>query len=106
VFVCCVCCILSGRGLCDELFSRPEESYRLWRVVICKHETSCDEEAIIIINNIIYNYTMYTLIAKCTLYKYSKELRKRFKLFHVAALKTKKLLYNSVSLLLPSKHFS
>jgi hypothetical protein len=24
--VCCVCCVLSGRGLCDELISRPEES--------------------------------------------------------------------------------
>jgi len=27
--VCCECCVLSGRGLCDELTSRPEESYRL-----------------------------------------------------------------------------
>jgi hypothetical protein len=26
MFVCCVCCILSGRGLCDELITRPEES--------------------------------------------------------------------------------
>jgi len=25
--------VLSGRGLCDELITRPEESYRLWRVV-------------------------------------------------------------------------
>jgi hypothetical protein len=30
--VCCECCVLSGRGLCDELVPRPEESYRLWRV--------------------------------------------------------------------------
>jgi len=30
---------LSGRGLCDELITRPEESYRLWRVV-CDLETS------------------------------------------------------------------
>jgi len=30
--VSCECCELSGRGLCDELFSRPEESYRLWCV--------------------------------------------------------------------------
>jgi len=28
-FVCCECCVLSGRGLCDELITRPEESYRL-----------------------------------------------------------------------------
>ena len=31
--VCCECCVLSGRGLCDELITRPEESYRLWCVV-------------------------------------------------------------------------
>jgi len=31
--VCCECCMLSGRGLCDELITRPEESYRLWCVV-------------------------------------------------------------------------
>jgi hypothetical protein len=46
MFVCCVCCVLSGRGLCDELITRPEESYRLWRVVVCDHETSWYEEAI------------------------------------------------------------
>jgi hypothetical protein len=28
--VCCECCMLSGRGLCDELITRPEEPYRLW----------------------------------------------------------------------------
>ena len=28
-FVCCECCVLSGRGLCDELITRTEESYRL-----------------------------------------------------------------------------
>ena len=39
-FVCCECCVLSGRGLCDELFTRPEESYRLWCVVVCDLETS------------------------------------------------------------------
>ena len=32
--VCCECCVLSGRGLCDELITRPEESYRLWCVVV------------------------------------------------------------------------
>jgi len=25
--VCCECCVMSGRGLCDELITRPEESY-------------------------------------------------------------------------------
>ena len=32
--------MLSGRGICDELITRPEESYRLWRVVVCDLETS------------------------------------------------------------------
>jgi hypothetical protein len=40
MFVCCECCVLSGRGLCDELIIRPEESYRLWCVVVCDLETS------------------------------------------------------------------
>jgi len=37
VNVCCECCVLSGRGLCVGLITRPEESYRLWCV--------CDREA-------------------------------------------------------------
>ena len=37
--ICCVCHVLSGRGLCDELITRPEESYRLW-CVVCDLETS------------------------------------------------------------------
>ena len=40
IFVCCECCVLSGRGLCDKLITRPEESYRLWCVVVCDLETS------------------------------------------------------------------
>ena len=32
--------MLSGRGLCDELITRPEESYRLCCVVLCDLETS------------------------------------------------------------------
>jgi hypothetical protein len=35
-----VLCTLSGTGLCDGLITRPEESYRLWRVVVCDLETS------------------------------------------------------------------
>jgi hypothetical protein len=34
-----VCCVLSGRGLCDELITRPGESYRLW-CVVCDLATS------------------------------------------------------------------
>jgi hypothetical protein len=45
MFVCCGCCVLSGRGICDGFITRPEESYRLWRVVVCDQETSKKEEA-------------------------------------------------------------
>jgi len=40
MFVCCECCMLSRRGLCDGLIILSEESYRLWRVVVCDQETS------------------------------------------------------------------
>jgi len=32
--------VLSGRGLCDKLITRPEESYRLWCVVVYEQGTS------------------------------------------------------------------
>jgi hypothetical protein len=32
--------VFSGRGLCDELITRPEEPYRLCYVVVCDLETS------------------------------------------------------------------
>jgi len=38
--VCCVCCVLSGRGLSDELITRLKESYRLWCVIVCDLQTS------------------------------------------------------------------
>ena len=40
IFVCCECRVLSGRGLCDELITRLEETYRLCFVVVCDLETS------------------------------------------------------------------
>jgi len=40
IFVCCECRVLSGRGLCDELITRPEESYRLCCVFVCDLESS------------------------------------------------------------------
>jgi hypothetical protein len=36
----CKCCMFSGRGLCYGLITRPEESYRMWCVVVCDLETS------------------------------------------------------------------
>ena len=38
------CCVLSGRGLCDELITRPEESYRLWCVDVCDIEKNNPRE--------------------------------------------------------------
>jgi len=37
--------VLSGRGLCDELITRPEESYRLCCAVVCDLENLENEEA-------------------------------------------------------------
>jgi hypothetical protein len=45
MFVCCVCCVLSGRGLCDKLITRPEVSYRLWYIVVCDLENLKNEVA-------------------------------------------------------------
>jgi len=44
MFVCCECFVLSGRGLCDELITRPEEFYRMWCVVVCDLENLMNEE--------------------------------------------------------------
>jgi len=43
MFVCVECCVLSCRGLCDELITRPEDSYRLWCVVVCDLEKLHEE---------------------------------------------------------------
>jgi len=45
MFFCCECCVLPVRGLCDKLITRPEESYRLWCVVVCDLENLKNEEA-------------------------------------------------------------
>ena len=45
MFVCCGCCVLSDRGLCDELIASPEESYRMWCVAVCDLENLKNEEA-------------------------------------------------------------
>ena len=45
MFVGCECYMLSGRGLCDELITRPEESYWLRCVVVCDLENLKNQEA-------------------------------------------------------------
>ena len=52
--------MLSGRGLCDELITRPQESYRLCCVVVCDLETSR------IGVPYIYIYDISSLRVKCS----------------------------------------
>jgi len=51
--------VLSGRGLCDELITRPEESYRLCCVVVCDLQNLVNEEAMTQV--ISKDYTLYWL---------------------------------------------
>jgi len=37
------CFVFSGSGLCDELITRPEESYRLWCVVVLSRNLANEE---------------------------------------------------------------
>ena len=45
--VSCECCVLSGRGLCDELITRPEEFYGLWCVVVCDLKNLVNEATVV-----------------------------------------------------------
>jgi len=40
VSFCCEFRVLSDKGLCDGLITRPDEAYRLWCVAVCVTETS------------------------------------------------------------------
>jgi hypothetical protein len=42
--VCCECCVLSGRGLCVALITRPEESYRVWCAWVWSWSLDNEEE--------------------------------------------------------------
>jgi hypothetical protein len=55
---------LSGRGLCDELITRPEESYRLCCVGVCDLETSRLDAPCMYIYIYIYIYIYMTLVAQ------------------------------------------
>ena len=61
IFVCCECRVSSGRGLCDELITRPEESYRLCCVVVCDLEISRIGAPYIYIYIYIYIYDINSL---------------------------------------------
>ena len=66
--------MFSGRGLCDELITRPEESYRLWCVVVCDLENLKNEEAMTRVGS---QRHMGKNILKCSL---SPRLNKRIKI--------------------------
>ena len=56
--------MLPGRGLCNELITRPEESYRLCCVVVCDLETSRIGTPYIYIYIYIYIYDISNLRVK------------------------------------------
>ena len=60
--------MLSGIGLCDEMITRPEESYRLWCVVVCDLETSRIVAPYIYIYIYIYIYDISSLRVKAEVY--------------------------------------
>ena len=70
IFVCCECRVLSGRGLCDELITRPEESYRLWCVVVWSRniKNRCSMYVCIYIYIYIYIYDISSLRVRPALF--------------------------------------
>ena len=56
--------MLSGRGLCDELITRPEESYRLWCVVVYDLETSIGAPYIYDLSNLRVNIKIQAVVYK------------------------------------------
>jgi len=63
--------VLSGRSLCDELITRPEESYRLWCVVVYDLETSRIGAPYIYIYIYIYDISNLSVKGKFFKKKYS-----------------------------------
>jgi hypothetical protein len=65
MFVLCECYVLSGRGLCDELITRTEESYRLWCVVVCDLENLKNEQAVTRVGSQRYSIKKVIIIICC-----------------------------------------
>ena len=70
--------MLSGRGLCDELITRPEESYRLCCVVVCDLETSRIGAPYIYIYIYVYIYDISSLRVNQLLYSVSLKIYNKF----------------------------
>jgi hypothetical protein len=49
--------VLSGRDLCDGLITCPEESYRVWCVVVCDREVSERAKELLVQENKIKEWT-------------------------------------------------
>jgi len=65
MFVCCKCCVLSGRCLFDEVITRPEESYPLWYVVVCDLENLKNEEAMTRVGSQRHSKKIYLITIHC-----------------------------------------
>jgi hypothetical protein len=66
--VSCECCVLSGRGLCDELITHPEESYQLW-FVVCDLESLMNEEALLHWGGVLCQKQTKLIIKLCIILK-------------------------------------
>jgi len=65
VLICCECCVLLGRGLCDGPITCPEESYRLWCVWVRSWNLNNEEDlAHQGCRSIIYIY-IYVCVCVC-----------------------------------------
>ena len=85
MFFCCGCCVLSGRGLCDELITRPEKSYRLWCVVVCDLENRVNEEAMIRVGSQRHRKKIlsYSCVLICVLYRVNSLRKPYVQLYYV-----------------------
>jgi hypothetical protein len=60
--------VLSGRGLCDELITRPEESFRLWCIVVRDLVNLNNEEAMTRVGSQRHRIYIYIYIYKLHLF--------------------------------------
>jgi len=86
MFVCCECCVLSGRGLCDELITRPEESYRLRCVAVYDLENLKNEEVMTRVGSQRYSGKKKTPPKRC-----AREIKSRIVMAVAAFNKDKSL---------------
>jgi len=76
--VSCKCCELSGRGLCVELITRTEESYRLWYVYVSSpsferggHDSNKSRSGTIFFSIFVLKKTFVSRLGYSCVYKYT-----------------------------------